>query len=700
MRRSNLARRPRGNVEQKSFTLKGGLNLVDSPIDIEPGSCLAAVNYEQLTKNGYRRIDGIERFDGQSSPTDATYWILNYDAGVTDVSEGDVITGADSGHTADVLTNAVGSTTDGYIVITNATGIFQDNEDIEVSSSTVAVANGTANERGASTPALDATHKQDAIETQRSLILAVGSSDGSGPVRGLAVYRTVDYAFRDNTAGDACLMWKSTATGWVQQSLGNRVAFTLGTDAPLEGETLTQTGTTSTINRVVVQSGAFSTNDAAGYLVIGTVTSGPYASGAATSASGAMTLSGAEVANALAPGGRYEFEVDNFFGSSTTKRLYGVNGVSECFEWDGTIFTPILTGNTVDTPFHISVHEFHLILSFQNGSSQNSSTGNPYLWSGLGAAEIGVGHDILGYQSEVGSALVILCDDHVFMLYGKNTTASPWDLKTVNDESGGKEWTMQRMSGGTRFLDDQGFMNIKAVQEFGSFDSTTYSQVIEPLVTAKKEIAVSSIISRKKNQLRTFFSDGTAIFATFKDRALAGFTTVSYKRANGSIIPALVTADGKDANGSEILFFGSLDGFVYQMDKGTSIDGDPVIASLVLSYDHLGSPSLNKEYKKVMIEADGSVGTVVSYNAVFDYNSGRSPAGISLEETLNSGGSPWNDVFWNSFLWSTADVTLIEGDLDGIGRNIGLQLTSTSTYADPHTFFAITYHYIKRNLVR
>ena len=701
MRHSRLARKPRGNVETEAFTLKGGLNLVDAPLTIPPGMCLVAINYELLTRDGYKRIDGFERFDGQGKPSEANYWILNYDAGTASISEGDVVEGGTSGATGKALTNQVGTVTDGYLVLTDVDGTFQDGEDLEVSAAKKAEANGVATPRGAPTSALDATYQQDAIETRRALIGKVGAGDGSGPVRGVVTYNGDTYASRDNSGATAGLMWKATTAGWVQQSLGNRVEFSACTAEVFEGETLTQTGTTSTINRVVLQSGTWGGSDAAGYLVIGTVTSGPYvAATIATTPLGSLTTDGAETANALAAGGRYEFEVDNFFGSSTTRRLYGVNGVSEAFEWDGSTFVPIITANTNDTPTHLAIFNFHLMLAFENGSLQNSATGTPYVWAGGGAAEIGVGHDILGLKREVGNALFIMCREHLFMLYGKNTGASPWDLQTISDESGGIEWSMDRITGNTRFLDDQGFMSVKAVQEYGDFAAATYSQVIEPLVTAKKDLLKSTIISKRKTQLRYFFSDGTGVVATFRDRKLSGFTTFQFQDSSGDPIVAECTHNGEDSSGSEILFFGDSDGYVHQLDKGTSFDGNPITSTFVLVYNHLNTPTYNKQFKKVTIDAAGSNGTVIQYTAKFDYANANVPAGITNSKTILGGLSYWDEAAWNTFSWSTDDVTLVEGDISGVGRNIALQITSTGTYVEPHTLYSLTYHFIYRRLVR
>jgi hypothetical protein len=566
-----------------------------------------------------------------------------------------------------------------------------------------ALSAGTAVERNAPTPELDTTYYQDSIETQRELISIVGADDGSGPVRGIHEFQGVIYAFRDNQAQTACLMYKQSSLGWLLQSLGNRVPFLDdgSGSAYVEGETITGSSTLAhaVVKRIVLQSGAWGV-DAAGYMILGEITGGPFQAEPSTgSITGAVPITGISVANEMEPGGRYELTNDNFFGSALTRRMYGVNGVSEAFEWDGDVFVPIITGNVTDTPEHITINEFHLQLSFPNGSLQNSATGNPYIWAGGGAAEVGVGHPIVGLVKEVGQVLIVLCRNRTFGLYGKNTIAAPWDLKAISEESGGIEWTMQRL-GRTRYLDDRGFMSLEAVQEYGDFGDSAYSQIIEPLVTQKKTDAISSIISREKHQLRTFFEDGTSIVAAFENEQLSGFTVMNYQTEAGFGVPVRVTANGEDPSGKEILFFGSDEGVVYQMDSGTSFDGDPVAASLILTYFNAKSPARDKHWRKASLEADGATGTTLYYTASYDYASGREPVGITQQKILEAGGSYWDQAIWNEFSWASEDITLVEGYLDGDGRNISLQLTSSSIYTVPHTLYGITFHYSFRKLVR
>lgn len=136
-RESKLAKQSRGDVVTKSFAIKGGLNLVDTPMVIPPGMLLDATNYELLPTAGHHRIDGFERYDGQLKPSEQSYWIFSFDAG--DIIEPDIdstVEGVTSGAKGKIglviLTSGswAGSDAAGGLVVFVLTGSFQDNEAI------------------------------------------------------------------------------------------------------------------------------------------------------------------------------------------------------------------------------------------------------------------------------------------------------------------------------------------------------------------------------------------------------------------------------------------------------------------------------------------------------------------------------------------------------------------------------------------
>ncbi|WP_022727222.1 hypothetical protein [Fodinicurvata sediminis] len=293
----------RPGTNTQFFALRGGMDVVTPPIQVPAGRAIAGRNYEPHPR-GYQRIDGYERFDGHPKPSQASYWTLPFDAGSTEVKKGDSVTGATSGASGKALVDAVldsGSYASGdaagKLVLTNVSGDFQDNEDLEVSSTKVAESAGTKLNRGALTDSQDATWYRAAIEDARDQIAKV---PGSGPVRGVWVYGGDTYAFRDNAAGTAGVMHRSTSSGWQAQDLGRELAFEGGGLVKMEysegglveltfesgglrrlifaggnsaisvGDVVegTISGTTATVMDVVIDSGSWAGGDASGHLIL------------------------------------------------------------------------------------------------------------------------------------------------------------------------------------------------------------------------------------------------------------------------------------------------------------------------------------------------------------------------------------------------------------------------------------------------
>ena len=84
-------------VQTSSYQLRGGLDLVTPNIRLTPGRVLGAQNYEP-SPDGYRRIAGYERYDGQPKPSEASYWLLKLDRNVNGISKGDIVTGVRAAH--------------------------------------------------------------------------------------------------------------------------------------------------------------------------------------------------------------------------------------------------------------------------------------------------------------------------------------------------------------------------------------------------------------------------------------------------------------------------------------------------------------------------------------------------------------------------------------------------------------------------
>lgn len=57
-------------AKEKVIALGGGIDLDSSPLRMQPGKLVTCLNYEMAIGNGYTRIEGYERFDGQDAPSE------------------------------------------------------------------------------------------------------------------------------------------------------------------------------------------------------------------------------------------------------------------------------------------------------------------------------------------------------------------------------------------------------------------------------------------------------------------------------------------------------------------------------------------------------------------------------------------------------------------------------------------------------
>lgn len=223
----------------------GGLDLVSPPLTIDAGKCISINNYECNALGGYRRIDGYERFDGRPSPSAQSYYYCpcTFSAAVT---VGQTITGATSAATGKVL--QVEST---YLIIDRVTGTFV-LENFKVGGVVKGALTILPSKDGHPTGIGHATALGLVADDYRADITAVA---GSGVLRGVCMYKGIAYAFRDNAAGTAVDIWKSTSTGWQQITLFKSLPFKTCTVDVLDGVVINQknSGATATVKRQVIE---------------------------------------------------------------------------------------------------------------------------------------------------------------------------------------------------------------------------------------------------------------------------------------------------------------------------------------------------------------------------------------------------------------------------------------------------------------
>jgi hypothetical protein len=515
-----------------------------------------------------------------------------------------------------------------------------------------------------------------ARDAARALIQPV---PGSGPVRGVLRMGDIQYAVRDNITGTAGVLHKATPAGWVAVNLGYAVDWTSGgTYVVKPGDTITgaSSGATAIVRKVVMQSGGYTAGDAAGYFVLDTITGTFTANenlnvGANTNVA---TMTGIPAAQTLPAGGRYISRLWNFYGNPGARALYAVNGVGRAFEFDGTYLTFIRTqpSATVDKPHRIAQHGNRLMLGFPGASVQGSQAGVPTSFSGTaGAFEIGVGSEIADFLETI-NALVVICQRAIWSITGSTVLGSSPDISAtiLSSEEGGLPFTAQG-SNQSVYFDGTGARLISATQSFGNFRigvlAGAVSLGVQRFVTNKIKAGISpiaSLFTAPLNLYRLIYADGTGL-------------SIYFGRKNpepmlfdlGGKVPTCICSD-YDSDEVTRSFFGATDGYVYQMDTGTSFDGAKIDAFIKLPFDHCGSPRQIKKFDRAILETIPSPETKIGF--VYEYDDGDSeqPAPPLTSLAILGGGGDWNTVDWDTFQWNAPINGKAYYDIDGQGTNL------------------------------
>lgn len=400
----------------------------------------------------------------------------------------------------------------------------------------------------------------------------------------------------------------------------------------------------------------------------------------------------------LPAGGKYEFLIYNFYASTDSIKVYGVNGVGKAFEFDGTTVSFITTGMAVDTPNHLAEFKKFLFLSFDGGSVQHSAAGDPFTWSAiLGAAELGVGDDVTGFSTETGGSLAIFSRNKTHVLTGTGAILSAgvldWTLVEFASESGAIENSISRL-GQTLYLDDRGLTALRASDTFGDFAYNAYSAGFRPLVADYYSLGVRcATVVKEKNQYRIFFNDGKALCCAFQGLEFVGATTFDFPIT-------VATVFTWEVDGIEKTIIGDTEGNVYILDSGNSFNGSAIRSYLKTQFYHFKAPTKRKRFRRVHVEAESEGGSILSFQPDFSYSSPDIKKAIIDTYSLVASGGYWNQDNWNEFIWAIPLASNIPVRINGVGVNMSSLFFHESEEDAPFIIYGVIVDFDDRGLTR
>lgn len=678
----------------------GGLDYVTSALGVKNGRLSECQNFEQVFgKQGYRRMDGYERYDGRSEPSKASYSMLSFDAGTAAIAPGDIVTGAAASAKV-VLVNITSgswatSNAAGVLVLDLVVGAFVDNEAIKVSTVTKALANGVLVPGSISEPN-NATYLQAVTAQRRTAIQAV---PGSGSVLGVCVYRSEVYAVRNVADGTSATMWKSSATGWTSVKMGLypggtykfEVANFSGASTTVamfgcngRGRLFKWDGTTFTWTAPIYGTQALSaTSFAVGTgskSFVLTTTARSYVAGQSV-----IIWSTANAANWMLG------SVTSYTSGTNTLvvNVTSTGGSGTFTDWE------IGLSDWRDKPFDLTSHRDHLFLAYPLGQLQTSNLGDPMTYTTT-AALFGLGNDITGLVSLKGGVLAAFCRNKIDMISG--SSLSTWSKQPHSTNSGARASTLQENAGNAIYLDDRGITTLQSTLSFGNFESSIFSRNIKPYLDAAMPSTIGSRLVKSKYQYRLYFSSGEVLSgAILSPNATLEPTDVSFLRQKLDHVPTCF-GEGDMSTTETGYFFGTSDGYVMREDAGTSFDGSSIKSAVRLHFNHFKRPSNRKRFRKLVMELESDANVTISFRQQFDYSDGVYSAGGT--QAALAGGGTWNTDGWDTFYWSLPLVAQAEANIDGVGKNMSLLLWHESSSDKAFVLQGLLTHYSILGLAR
>lgn len=516
---------------------------------------------------------------------------------------------------------------------------------------------------------------------------------GTGSTLGGIFWKDKVYTFRTAANGLSAKMFVSSTSGWAEVALGRELAFTSGgTYIPADGDVIVgeTSGATATVTRVVLEGGDWDAGDGSGRFIFssqtGTFVTETLKIGTSLNVA---SVAGNSSEIVLAPGGRFEIIVANFTGSSSTERLYGCDGKNRGWEFDGTVFVPINTGMSADTPQHVFVISGHLVFSFA-GSMQNSATGDPYRWTPyLGAAEIGVGDDITGFiampSSNSTPVTAVLSRNSIHLLYG--SSRDDWEMVSFKQDAGALPWSAQFI--GERYiLDTRGVSSVTATDAYGNFVLSTLSLNVRRWLDGRANTLTDSCIMRGRGLYCLFFASGEALFCTVSagndGPVISAFIPASFPD------PIMWVSSRESASGDERIFFGGASGNVYEFGVGTSFAGTNISWNIKTHFSFFKSPITKKRYRSCSVDFAGSG------FADFSYQYGLSERGevevLSglVEKTVSLEPTYFDECFFDECHFDGSSTGSVYFDCSGVGYAVSFEFSGDSATSYQLEFDGVT----------
>ena len=348
---------------------------------------------------------------------------------------------------------------------------------------------------------------------------------------------------------------------------------------------------------------------------------------------------------------RFRFANFNFDG---VEKFIAVDGKNAPVYYDGGSFKSLAryvdsNGIEKDTPNDIIgasfVTEFKNHIFYGNKNILAHSQINTFSGfdASVGATTRNVGNDISGFEV-FRNQLIIFGRQRIQKITGMGEV--DWALQPITTDIGCPyPDTIKEIGGDIVFLGPDGVRSLSGTEQFNEFNLAVISKNIQDEITnlIKDNLEFCSMVVRGKSQYR--------LFGYKKDReAIAGTTTEGFigtQLAEGFSWSTISGYKAKIATSSylayptdidELILYANETEHIYQMEKGTTLDGSDIVARYASPFMPIRDPQKRKSLHKMKLFTDPEGDVVGDVSIKFDFEDSNiiQPEAIPITNVTNT----------------------------------------------------------------
>lgn len=304
-----------------------------------------------------------------------------------------------------------------------------------------------------------------------------------------------------------------------------------------------------------------------------------------------------------------------------------------------------------------------------------------------GAGSINVANEITGL-AVFRDQLIVFTTDTIKRITGN--TAADFQVSPITDRIGCINGdTIQEVGGDIMYLAPDGIRLLSATDRIGDFGLDIASDPIAKDATTFLGSTPNfcSLLMREKAQYRIF-----AYIESEQETVAKGLIATKFVSQGASGISWSTTygikafvADSRYTSTSETIAFANTDGYVYQLDTGSSFDGLPIEAIYESPYMPLADPQMRKSFYKMTLYAEPTGSMSLDLNIKYDFGTSTNtgviqPSTQSIESTGNAvfifgeSNSVFNTATYGGELDNVYNTNII-----GSGKTIAIRIEDNST---------------------